>query len=144
MLGTIQRLVRTLDEHAQVITVNTPAHANAERDAKPLGTDSKRRGLQRLTQPLRKRKRKRGASSAHLDDGGELFASVAIERGRGAQTAFQPLRHAKQDLVAGRVAEAVVDLLEEVDIAQQDRDLPVFRQRSCVVRIEYQAIEQSG
>ena len=56
-----------------------------------------------------------------LDQDGEL---VAAEAGNGvsrAQRLLQPRRDAGEQLVAGRVTEAVVDQLEVVDVAEQHR-----------------------
>ena len=52
----------------------------------------------------------------------ELVAAEPRDRVDLAHAAAQPLRHLTQQLVAGRVAERVVDLLEAVEIDQQQRE----------------------
>ena len=60
----------------------------------------------------------------------ELLAAVARGDVDLARHFLQHARDAPQHLVADRVAVAVVDLLEVVDVAQQQRDLVVVALRA--------------
>ena len=59
---------------------------------------------------------------AHDD---ELVAAGAGREVRGAQHALEPLGERDEQVVAGRVAERVVDELEPVEVEEQDRDVRV-------------------
>jgi hypothetical protein len=52
----------------------------------------------------------------------ELVAAVPREQAHGANTVLQPARDRAQQLVAGRVAERVVDRLEVVQVEVEQRD----------------------
>ena len=56
-----------------------------------------------------------------LDEHRELVAAEAGHRVAGADRVAQPVGDLDQQLVAGGVAEAVVDLLEAVEVQEQDR-----------------------
>ena len=57
----------------------------------------------------------------------ELVAAEPRGRVGGAQDRAQPLAHLAEQLVAGVVAERVVELLEAVEIEQQQRQAGVAR-----------------
>ena len=57
-----------------------------------------------------------------LDHHGELVAAEPCTRVLGTDARLEPLRDLDEQLVAGRVAEAVVDRLEVVEIDEQDRE----------------------
>ena len=57
-----------------------------------------------------------------LEQDRELVSAEARDRVRGTQAGAQPLAHGDQHLVARIVAEAVVDLLEPVEVEQQHGD----------------------
>ena len=57
-----------------------------------------------------------------LEQDDELVASEARGGVGGADAAEQPSRGLAQEHVAGGVAEAVVDVLERVEVDEQDRD----------------------
>ena len=56
-----------------------------------------------------------------LEQDDELVAAEARRGVGGAHAPDQPPRGLAQELVAGRVAEAVVDVLERVEVDEQDR-----------------------
>ena len=58
-----------------------------------------------------------------LAEHGELVAAEAGDRLLAAQRVLQPLRHGEDQLVAGRVPEAVVDHLEAVEVEEEHRDV---------------------
>ena len=57
-----------------------------------------------------------------VDQDAELVAAEAGDDVAGAQVGAQPRRHRAQQLVAGVVAEAVVDQLEVVEVEEEDPD----------------------
>ena len=57
-----------------------------------------------------------------VDQDPELVAAEAGDDVAGAQVGAQPRRHRAQQLVAGVVAEAVVDQLEVVEVEEEDPD----------------------
>ena len=65
-----------------------------------------------------------------VEQDGELVAAEAGNRVRRAHGALEALRHLPQDRVAGRVAEAVVDGLEIVQIDEHDADRPAAADRA--------------
>ena len=54
---------------------------------------------------------------------GELVAAEPADGVAGADRAAQPGGDLPQQLVAGRVAERVVDLLEAVEVAEEDAEV---------------------
>ena len=63
-----------------------------------------------------------GGSAHVVEPHGELVAAVARQRVAFAQARFQPPRDLLQQLIAGLVAEGVVDGLEAVDVDEEDRE----------------------
>src|SRR5207244_10910105 len=55
-----------------------------------------------------------------LEENGELAAAETSSRVAVSQRALEALGHRDQDLVAGRVAQAVVDDLEVVEVEEED------------------------
>ena len=147
LLGRVHRDVGAPDQllaaRAAVGRVDHDADARAERE-RALGDD---RGLgEALEQPLGERGRV-GLAPA-LDEHGELVAAEArhgVARARGRAEAA---RHLQQHLVADVVPEAVVDLLEPVEVDEQQRDrcaraLPA-RQRLLEPVAEERAVGEAG
>ena len=75
--------------------------------------------------------------SSVLDQDRELVAAEARRGVAGAHAAQQPLADRDEQLVAGGVAEAVVDRLELVEVAEQDR-------RRCAPRARARASAWRG
>jgi hypothetical protein len=99
-----------------VVGVDRPGDRDGDRLGALAGHDPGRRRPQRLGQPAR------GARAGARGHDGELVAAdpghaVAAARLRGGAR-----RELAQHAVAGGVAEAVVDLLERVDVGQQQRE----------------------
>ena len=65
-----------------------------------------------------------------VEQDGELVATEPGNRVRRAHGALEALRHLPQDRVAGRVAEAVVDGLEVVQVDEHDADRPAAADRA--------------
>jgi hypothetical protein len=76
------------------------------------------RGQNDLPEPLRARLRL--VEATFRDQDGELVAAEPGEDVAGAQPGLEPRPHLPQQLVAGVVPEAVVDLLEAVEVEQQE------------------------
>ena len=129
-LGDVHRGVRVAD---QLVGVRRRAAVD-DRDAEAgthgelLVLDGQRHG-ERLDDPLGRVGRGLRAVGA-LEQHGEL---VAAEAGGGvarADARRQPLRDLVEHLVAGRVAEAVVDGLEVVEVDEDDRQPVVLAPRA--------------
>ncbi len=89
--------------------------------------------------------RSRGLVGNLLEQHDELIAAKARDRVTRAQGALQPRRDPHQQLVAGAMAEAVVDELEVVDVQEHDGDLGVRpRQRVPEAVHEQHAVGQTG
>ena len=87
-----------------------------------------------------------GLRDGRLDDG-ELVAAHARDRVRLAQQRPQPVGHDLEQLVAGRMAQAVVDGLEVVEIEQvhgHDLAAPHAPQRILEPFVEQHAVGQAG
>ena len=65
-----------------------------------------------------------------VEQDGEFVATEPGNRVRRAHSALEALRHLPQDRVAGRVAEAVVDGLEIVEVDEHDADRPASADRA--------------
>ena len=60
---------------------------------------------------------------AAVDEHGELVPADACQRVTVGHAPQQPLPHGLQQLVAGRVPEPVVDLLEVVEVQEDQHEL---------------------
>ena len=65
-----------------------------------------------------------------LDQDGELIAAQAPDGVLAAQAPFEALADLLQELVAGRVAERVVDVLEVVEVDEEQRQQPFVPARA--------------
>ncbi|HEX2160445.1 MAG TPA: hypothetical protein VHF88_01325 [Thermoleophilaceae bacterium] len=83
-----------------------------------------------------------------LEAEGELVAAEAGDEVGWTQHSAQPLGDGDQQLVAGLVAERVVDQLEVVDVEEGDREATVagarVAQRPAESAPEERAVRQSG
>ncbi len=119
VLGGVHRDVRVANE---VVAVGRPARMHNDADARPdgqLASRDRHRLSQLLVQPV-----------GHLDglllargveQHGELVAAEPRQRVAGAHGRGEALGHGPQQLVAGVVAQAVVHLLEAVEVHEQHR-----------------------
>jgi hypothetical protein len=99
------------------------AQAGLDRDGAAVEAE---RLVQGVEHPAGDRRRRLGVGDP-LQQHGEL---VATQAGRGvgrAQAALEPPGRGHQQLVAGGVAEAVVDVLEVVQVDEQDGQVPLAR-----------------
>ena len=132
---------------SSAVSVGTGAlHAEARRrgDLAPVEDD---RRLERAAQALGDLPRLVGAREV-LEQDGELVAAEPRGGVLGAQAARQSLRGRAQQLVADRVAEAVVDRLEVVEIDEDHRELavvaPAARERQRQAILEQRPVGEAG
>ena len=88
---------------------------------------------------------RRAVGRVLAEDDDELVATEPAEHVVIAQHRAQSLRHAAQQLVAGGVAQAVVDDLEVVDVDEQDGDRADVRRRQQLGQLggELRAVRQA-
>ena len=150
VLGRVHRGVRLLDEAHAVLRVG-----RVERDA-----DRARERRRLVGQPERRHERVAHARQHrhHLvrrllrvearQDHDELVAAQPRDGVRLAHRAGQPLRDRLQQLVAGVVAQRVVDALEVVEVEEQARDVRAvaLRLREDLLQplVEQRPVRQSG
>jgi hypothetical protein len=149
LLGLVHRPVGVAVQGlrvARVIGVDGGSDAGA--DAK-LGIGNRERRLHPLGDPATDGRR-RGCGidvGFELGEHHELVAAMARDDVAGAAHAFQAPGHLAQELVAGSVAQPVVDELEAVEVDRQQRDsAPVLSgaERSVEVFGEPRAVGQPG
>ena len=106
-----------------------------------------KRRLERVAHALGDLPRLVGARKV-LEQDGELVAAEPRSGVLGTQAAGQPLRGRAQQLVADRVAEAVVDRLEVVEIDEHHGELTVVapgaRERQCEAILEQRPVGEAG
>ena len=133
-LGLVHRDVRALQQPHRVAGVpgeQRDADAGVDVDADAADGEGV---LERRAQPQPGGARRRLV--AGLEDDRELVAAEARERVVVAQELLQARADLAQDLVAGVVAERVVELLEAVEVDQQQRELAVARGRGGDRRVQ--------
>ena len=121
-LGLVHRDVGVADQvlgRDRALMVGGDADARVDRNA--VGPHH-HRGRERVHDPAR-HARGRHLRVAVLDHHRELVAAEPRDEILGPQAGAQPQRDRDQQLVAGGMAEAVVDRLEVVEVDEQDRDL---------------------
>src|SRR5258706_10285723 len=124
-LGVIDGVVGPVDQRRRR---NRPAFDRREADARGDATHAgKLVGLDRSAEALQPDAPVLVARDPEDDD--ELLAAEAIEQVAGAEGLAHEAREMDQDLVAVQVPEAVVDLLEIVDVGHGD-EAPARRRRS--------------
>ena len=79
-----------------------------------------------------------------VDDDGELVAADAGDDVTGAHAAAQPLGEHEQELVAGGVTAAVVDVLEVVEVDEQQAHRTAALQDPVGDLLEQGAVGQAG
>ena len=122
LAGRLGRVHRDVGVPQQLVRVLAHPAGNGDADAPPdrdLLAPDRERHLQRVDHPFRDCQ---GALELHLvrQEDREL---VAAEPGRqvvGSHAAADPVGHGRQQPVAGRVAEGVVDDLEVVEVEEED------------------------
>ncbi len=120
--------------HGEVGAAQKVAHAGGvvghEGDA-DAGADLRAHGVEheRLLEPRGQARRdRRCVVGVRVEQGdGELVSTEADEQIRGSQRSLEPCGEQPEQLVAGRVPEGVVDLLEAVQVDEQERERPCRR-----------------
>ena len=99
-------------------------------------------------QQLLRDRRQLGGAGVAFEDDDELVAAQARDQVVLAHRLAQPLRHRLEQLVAGAVAERVVDRLEAVEVDEVDRErrvvAPAARDRAIELGQEHVAVGQAG
>ena len=149
-LRRVHRRVRLLDQRDRIHGVER-IHGHAERagERRRLVGQAERR-LERVAHALQhghdleRRMRRIEAGQDH----DELVAAEARDGVALAHRAGQPLRDRLQQLVAGIVAERVVDALEVIEVEEDARDLHAaalrLREDLPQARVKQAAVRQSG
>src|SRR5207249_9204788 len=130
-LGEVERLVRLGDQRARVRSGEAEGgHAQAGGDGLP------RPGLtlERLPAPLGGRHGSLLPGAGQQDD--KLLAPIAGHPVMVAEQLLQRARHPAQDLVAGRMTEGVVVLLELIHVQHDDGEGQPLPHRQGVVHLE--------
>ena len=146
LLGPVHRRVGVAQQHVRRRTV-ADGEAEAGREEHLAAVVEDERLGQHLVEPVGDREHR--ALAGHvLGEDHELVATEAGDGVVGPHDGAQPLGEADEQLVAGPVAEAVVDDLEPVEVEEEDRDLllqlPGPHQR-VLEPVEHQgAVGQSG
>ena len=142
-LGLVHRDVGALEQAERVVRVlREERDADAGVDVHPDPADAER-ALQRRPQPQAGGARRGLVTRGEHD--GELVAAEPRQRVALAQRHLQPRPDLAQHLVAGVVAERVVELLEAVEVDQQQRDLGVgVLDRLAEPREQVPAVPQPG
>ena len=129
--------------HRVAVGVHGHAHAGPDPDAARL----EREGLvEAAEQPVGQCGRVVVARHAREEDG-ELVPAEPADGVVGTDRRAEPLRHLPQQLVARRVPQGVVDLLEPVEVAEEDGHVLLGSRRgeSCLQSLEEQhPVGQSG
>ena len=137
-LGPVHREVGVAKERLGVLGAGGDPDARAHVDLAPLDRD---RIGERLEDAARGRRRV-GRVVDLLDQDGELVAAEARDRVGRAQAGLEAGRDRLEELVAGPVAERVVDRLEVVDVDEEDADR-VAASRGAA-DCEREAVEEEG
>jgi hypothetical protein len=105
----------------QILAAATPSPVEGDADTRAnaqLAAGDPSRLPERSQQPLRDGDRMRLVRA--VDQDGKLVAAEARQGVAGPELGVEPLRDDLEQLVPGVVAQAVVDLLEPVEVDQQD------------------------